>query len=264
MRKRWGWVLACLTLAGGVRFAMAGRMPVEADEPAYLQAAHRYAVLLRRGDIGAIPALSENPEHPALVKLLYSLAWLIPSGDKWFSDALWGARLLSVLFGTVSVGLAAWIHPAAGLLLAVHPLTVYYTSAAMLESVPQFLALLAVLSWRSASRRGARWPYLGAFALGATGAAKWAYVLPLLPGSIEMLRRSRSAAILLVLVAAVSFVSLNPLMWRHPLGYLRGAIRYHFIYSLPLSYILPQSMSGAMPSPGISPSFGSAVPFRRR
>jgi len=37
LRKRWAWVLECLTLAGGVRFAMASRTPVEADEPAYLQ-----------------------------------------------------------------------------------------------------------------------------------------------------------------------------------------------------------------------------------
>ncbi len=230
MRRRWAWALACLTLAGSVRFAMAARMPVEADEPTYLRAAYRYAVLLRQGDIGAVPSLWENPEHPALVKLLYSLAWLIPSGDRWFSDALWGARLLSVLFGAAAVGLVAWIHPAAGLLLAVHPLTIYYTSAALLESIPQFLAMLAVLSWRSASRRGARWSYLGAFALGATGAAKWAYVLPLLPGSIGMLRRSRGTAILLV-VAAVSFVSLNPPMWMDPLRYLRETIRYHFTYS---------------------------------
>gem|GEM_PF-841929 len=231
LRRRWAWALACLTLAGSVRFVMAGRMPVEADEPAYLRAAYRYAVLLRQGDIEAIPSLRENPEHPALVKLLYSLAWLIPAGDRWLSDALWGARLMSVLFGAAAAGLMAWIQPAAGLLLALHPLTAYYTSAALLESMPQFLALLAVLSWRPTSRRGACWSYLGAFALGATGAAKWVYALPLFPASIGMLRRSRSASILFALVAAVSFVALNPPMWTDPLGYLREAIRYHFAYS---------------------------------
>lgn len=212
---------------------MAGRLPVEADEPVYLRAAYHYADVLRRGEIGALPFVLENIEHPALVKLLYSLAWLAPSGsgEVWFSDALWGARLLSALFGTAAVGLASWIHPVAGLLLAVHPLTIYYTSAAMLESVPQFFAILAIFAWRLADRRDHHWADLGSFAMGAAAASKFVYVLPLWPGFVKGLWCFPRSRLLLPLIAVLAFAALNPMIWRDPPDYLSRVIWHHLSYS---------------------------------
>ena len=54
-----------------LRLWAAWQLPVDADEPVYLQAAYDYAQFIRAGEAASIINYSQNFEHPPLVKLLY-------------------------------------------------------------------------------------------------------------------------------------------------------------------------------------------------
>ncbi|MBM3135314.1 MAG: transcriptional regulator, partial [Chloroflexi bacterium] len=135
-------VAAIVLIALLLRLRAAFLLPVDFDEPTYLGIASQYTSALQAGDLWAVATLDRNIEHPALVKLLYGveLAIFAPpspgSGGAWGEVALQLARGLSVLFGSGQVLLLALLHPLAGAALAVHTMSIKYTSQAYLEAVP--------------------------------------------------------------------------------------------------------------------------------
>jgi hypothetical protein len=232
-------IAAVVTLGLLLRLWAAWQLPVDADEPVYLQAGYDYARLLRAGDVQGIIDYRGNAEHPPLGKLFIALA-LLPFGSEpdWFMGLLAG-RLASVLFGTLAVLLAALINPAAGLALAVQTMVVKYTSEVYLEAVPLFASLAAVfclLRVPTADERAARspWLWLSAAALGMAGAGKYAY-LPILFVLVYIFlgpkRLSWKLLLPYLLLAGAAFWALNPALWRDPIGRLLESLTFHTQYS---------------------------------
>lgn len=217
-----------------VRVWAAWLLPVDADEPVYLRAAGAYAQAIRAGDVAGVIDTPLNREHPPLIKLLYSLGYLFLPARVDYTAQLYAARALSVLFGTVTVALTAWLDPLAGVFLALHSMTIKYTSEAYLEALPQLSALVAALALRRAGRGDRRTWWLSAVALGVTAAGKLTYlvVVPALAylmweqRPLEKRRLAGYAA-----VALGTFWLLNPTLWHAPLTRLREMLFFHAAYT---------------------------------
>ncbi|MCS7251774.1 MAG: hypothetical protein NZ572_04995 [Thermoflexus sp.] len=162
-------------LGGWLRGQAAHWIPVEADEPLYLRVAYLYSRALCANDLLTVLRIQENLEHPPLVKLLYSVAWPCGEQNPDLLIAIQRARWIAVIFGTLAAGVLAMLHPVGGILFAVHPTAVYYTSVAMLESVPVFLVALAALAACRSSRAGDRWFWGFFIALCLAAASKYIY-----------------------------------------------------------------------------------------
>jgi hypothetical protein len=252
LKIKWVWtpgriVGAVVVLAFLLRVWSALQLPVDFDEPVYLEAAYDYAAALRAGDLGAIIDYSGNQEHPPLVKLLYGgIIYGLGEGAAW-TDALFAARILSAVFGTLAVLLAALVHPLAGGMLAVQTLAVKYTSQAYLEALPHFASTAAVFAfWRfsifqkSLQEFGllprSPWFWLSAAALGLTMAGKYTYfpvIFVILFLAFSLHRQGFSLVSLLPYFAAAGFVFLllNPSLWNDPTWRLADSLLFHPLYA---------------------------------
>ncbi len=226
-------IVGVVVLALLLRVWAALMLPIDADEPTYLEVGYDYATALRAGDLGAIVDYPENREHPALVKLLYGVTWLVAGEEARWMEAVYTARALSVLFGTLSVLLVALVDPLAGLFLAVHTMEVKYTSEVYLEALPQFAAIAAVLALARAKSVRRPWFWLSAVALGMTAAGKYTYVPLVLPLVYLAFKKKPGWRALLgyLLVAALSFWLLNPTLWRAPVQRLADSLFFHADYA---------------------------------
>ncbi|MFN2226915.1 MAG: transcriptional regulator, partial [Anaerolineae bacterium] len=145
-KRRWSFLAAIVLLALLLRAWAVMRLPLDFDEPTYLEAASDYAAALRAGDWRAIVDYEGNREHPALVKLLYGLVVLALGEEGGTLVAGLVCRALSAILGTLAVLVLALFDPLAGGLLAVHTLAVKYTSQVYLEALPHLASLAAVLA----------------------------------------------------------------------------------------------------------------------
>jgi hypothetical protein len=194
--RRTGLALAIAGLALVLRLGAAASLPIDYDEDDYLRAAQLYARIIRDRAWERLPQVVFNKEHPPLAKLAFG--WAIaglppapeiparalddPAATSLPQPHLWRARVVSAVLGALTVGLLAWLNPLAGLFLAVHTLTIKYTSLAMLEALPALTSALAVLAYAramtaQARRTRHRWLVLSALALGLTAASKYVYTL---------------------------------------------------------------------------------------
>lgn len=241
------------------RSCAAQRLPVDADEPVYAWAASYYAGLMARGEWAEIPDYTYNLEHPAFNKLVYAAGLRVigyqgppeqppepPSDD---AIASWGdkpeelgvfliGRYISVLFGTLQVLVMAAVNPLAGLLLAIHTMTVKYTSQIYLEALPAFAVTASLLAYHRAWRRGAghtdKWYWLSAGCLGVAAASKYIYVVPALamaPFVLWQQRRRPGNALAYALLALFVFLALNPILWPDPVGRLLESVLFHQAYA---------------------------------
>ncbi len=245
--------------AAWVRARAVRDLPVDFDELDYLPAAFRYAERMAPGRWAQIPAVRENPEHPALVKLVYALdlrlrsppepRWEeirvgtpIAAGDR---PAFAGARTISAGAGVLQVLLTALVEPVGALWLALDTYHAKYTSQAYLEAIPGLLALFAVLLFERATRRRAGSPGNGevtiqgallasAAALGVATAGKAVYGLivgaTLLAFLVQRVRRPRFL-VLYPAVALAAFVVAAPSLWPELAGRLREALAHHWRFS---------------------------------
>jgi Two component regulator propeller len=228
-------LIAMIVLLGFMLRSWAAlQLPVDADEPVYMQAAYDYSQMIRSGDWKAILAYRQNLEHPPLVKLLFSVPELaLPAYAGWADSLLW-ARLISVFFGTLAVLVLTLLDPLAGGLLAIHTMTVKYTAEAYLEAVPLFASLVAVSAlYTSRKPRDPRF-WLSAVALGVIPASKYSY-FPILfvIGFLFLFEKKyawRDLALYLIL-AVVVFFALDPALWLNPIGSLAASIRFHSQYA---------------------------------
>jgi hypothetical protein len=235
--KRW-WtrgriIAAVVLLAALLRAWAAWQLPVDYDEPVYLKAGFDYAHAIRAGDWDAVIDYAGNREHPPLVKLLYGGVALALGDNATWDDTLLLSRLISALFGTLTVFVVALFDPLAGGMLAVHTLAVKYTSQAYLEALPLFAAVGAVLALRKGKGRD-RWFWLSAAALGLTAAGKLSYFpivfVVLYIGLWE--RRPRWYDLIpYFAVAGAVFLLLNPTLWREPLPRLMESLALHSQYA---------------------------------
>jgi len=227
-------LIIIVLIAALLRGWAAWRLPVDYDEPVYLQAGNDYAQALRAGDWNGVIDYAENREHPALVKLLYGLTMLALGPDASQAVALYACRIVSAAFGTVAVLVLALFDPLAGGLLAIHTLAVKYTAQAYLEALPLLASIGAVLALHRSTRARDRWFWFSALALGATAASKFAY-LPIVCVIFYLAireKRFRWHDLLLYLACAVAvFWLLNPTLWHDPLPRLAESLLFHRRYS---------------------------------
>jgi hypothetical protein len=223
-------VLLGLTL----RLWAAWQLPVDFDEPVYLQAGYDYAQAIREGNINTLIDYPENREHPPLTKFLYGLTILgLGQGATW-ERALFLSRLTSVIFGVLSVLVMAVFDPLAGALFAVQTLIVKYTSQAYLEALPLFSSLVAVFALLKSNIKRDRWFWISAIALGLTAAGKFSYFpifLVVLYIYLWEKRYSWKNLPLYLALATLFFLAFNFAIWRDPLTRLIDSVVYHPLYS---------------------------------
>ncbi len=234
--RRWLFIALVVILAGLVRLWAAWQLPPDADEPVYLKAGQAYAGLIKGGDWQGVIDYEGNREHPALVKLVYAVPYLIyepafgSTAERTFN------RVVSVVFGTLAVLVLALIDPLAGLFLAMDSMVIKYTSEVYLESIPLFASLLAVFALRRALRSAGKngWFWLSAVAIGAAGAGKYLYLLAGIPLLVMFFwqRKPRWVDLLLYLGAAgLAFWAFNPSLWADPFNRLWQSLTFHASYT---------------------------------
>ena len=254
--------LLAVVAAAWVRAGAVQRLPSDYDEFAYLPAGFRYAERMVAGRWSEIPAVADNPEHPALVKLAYGLVlrqtgaaepdWdRVPLGEPLTpsaAPAFLGPRTLSAVTGVLQVLLEALVSPLGALWLAFDTYHAKYTAQAYLEGLPGLFAILAVLLLeRSMARREPQGlvpapptlsaaPLLAAaLMLGVATAGKYAYgqvlTLAFLP---FLIRRGHGRPWLLAGVGAaalLAFLAADPAVWTDTVDRLWNSVTYHFQYT---------------------------------
>lgn len=240
-RNRLAALIAVVLLAALLRGWAALRLPVDYDEPTYLEAAYRYARALEAGDLDGVIDNSATQEHPPLVKFLYGLVVRAVGESAGWTVVLYGARVLSAVFGTLAVLVLALFDPLAGGMAAVHTITIKYTSQAYLEALPFLASLVSVLALVRARARGENdrgapggWFWLSAMALGVTAAGKYTYlpvVLVVLYLAVFEKRTRWYYLVLYFLVSIGVFWLLNPTLWREPVTRLFDSLLFHLRYS---------------------------------
>ncbi len=244
-------------------------LPIDYDEDDYLRAGQLYATGIQEGDLGVFLDENYRSEHPPLSKIVTGLALApleqvpeIPDRPTTAEPAtdlpqphLDVARSVNAAFGVATAILLALVSPVAGLWLAVHTWTVKYSSQVMLEAVPAFFALLAVVlasrAWRSElpGRRRA-WLVAAAVAFGLACAGKYLYGVAGLAIVADWLWRTRAATAAddgrrsagriarwalpvagWLVLGFVAFMVANPYLWPDPVGRLGESITYHGGYA---------------------------------
>ena len=264
-------VVGAIALAA--RLTAVNALPVDFDEDDYLRAGQLYSVGFQAGDPLVLLRENYRPEHPPLSKIVTGLALTPlppfpevpdapttagPSND--LPDLqLHAARLAQAAFGVATAVLLALVNPLGGLWLALHTWTIKYTSQVMLEAVPAFFALLAVVAsargWvaggaSGSSRRRAAWLAFAAVSFGLACAGKYLYGVAGLAILADWLLRWRAGEVVpagpggrggsawrtaaiagWVALAAAAFFAANPYLWPDPVGRLASSIAYHAGYA---------------------------------
>ena len=227
------------------------------DEMTYLHAAYRYAERMAPGRWRALLDVTENEEHPPLVKLTYAAALAatgapepdlerieayapMPAAAR---PAFGVGRWVSAVPGIAQVAVTTAANPIAGLMLAVEPHHAKYTAQAYLEGLPGLCFVLALFVFERATRGAGgvrrRDPSVAqavtAFALlGAAAAGKYTYgavgALALAPLAVLGFPRRPRVWVGLVAASIVAFVALDPYLWPDPIGRIGASVGFHFRY----------------------------------
>lgn len=256
-------ILAVVAAAALVRWGAARDLPPDYDEYDYVRLGHRYAERMEPGRWHEIPEVTENAEHPPLVKLLYGAALRragAPEPD-WKQVAVGkpmpvqarpayqATRRLSATAGVAQVALAAAASPVGGLWLALDTYHVKYTAQAYLEGVAGLFALLAVLLFERSIRRRAPQGLLpevaapeagplllSAAALALATASKYPFGLvaglAILPFLLWRTRERPGLRLAYAAVGLAVFVAADPYLWLHPVDRAWNSITYHFGYAV--------------------------------
>jgi len=228
VNHRWFWVALIAALL--VRIPAITSLPIDWDEPIYMDAALAMSDGVRAGDWAAVLDPTLNREHPGLVKGLYGLGFFGLGPDPDLVERLAVVRGLSLLAGLGMVLLAVQVHPAAGIAVAVHTLHAKYTCEGYLDAWPAlWMSMAMMLGWRNRHEFRLRGIVLVGLCWGAAIAGKWIHGVPgivlivVLPGW-----RSRVS---LAVVALLSAWALDPTMWLDPLGRFMEMAQFHQTYS---------------------------------
>ncbi len=234
-RNRRRWIILSVVVVGFLlRVWAAWQLPVDFDEPTYLDAGYKYAQMIQAGDINAIIDYNGSSEHPPLVKIIYGLTFLVLGRGALWDQALFLSRMVSVVFGTLAVLVITLVDPWAGGFMAVQTLLVKYTSQAYLEALPLLAGLLAIFLLRRSSSTRDRWFILSAIALGITGAGKYSYFPIIFVILFIMIweKHLRIGNIFLYLViSGLTFFAFDPYLWHDPIQRLVQSLSFHAQYA---------------------------------
>ncbi len=210
------------------------QLPVDYDEPVYLKVASDYAGFIKQGDFQGLIHYKENQEHPALVKVLYSIPYLLTEKKSDSSFYLFAARSISAVFGVLAVFFVSLINPWAGFFLTLHSMTLKYTSQAYLEAVPLFAMIFCVYSLLRSENHGKRWFYLSAISLGVIAASKYPYLFIIVVLGylwFQFPEKKISDTLKFIFVSGGTFFILNPSIWADPVINLYSSLLFHGLYS---------------------------------
>ncbi len=186
-----GCIIFVIALAALLpRIVLANTLDIVTDEVVYITAAKKDFALLTYLQIGS-PQWRYNYEHPPLVKFLIGFSLKMNTLLGTPLNALFAARLPSILAGTLLVVALYWLGRApfgrtvalaASLCLAVSPWLVYFGSLAYLDMMMTMLvALASLLTWHALKRP---WLYpVIALLVGLGAASKYTAVLAI-PGIV--------------------------------------------------------------------------------
>jgi len=260
-------VLLILVLGAGLRFFAADHLNIDHDETTYLIASNNYANYIRNGQFSWLAWNTTNYEHPSLNKIIFGAALLpLDPLDKVLqSDLIDGkpikeqqawqyalaARHVSVVVGSLAVGLLAILNPLAGLFLAVDTLAIKYTSEVYLEALPMLASLLAVMAYTrfysnyiknpQNHKKAWLWLAVSAISLGITAASKYIYcVAGLAIGLhwlVSVIQKKLPVRTLIILlgwgIASIfMFFVLDPYLWVHTAQRLAKTLSYHFRFQV--------------------------------
>ncbi len=234
--KRWHAIVLVVFIGLVVRAWAAWQLPIDFDEPTYLNAGYDYARMIKSGDLQGIINYDNNQEHPPLVKLMDSLPFLFTEYEYGSTTELYIDRGLSVFWGTLAVLVLALIDPWAGFFLALDSMVIKYTSQVYLEALPLFFVLLAVFSFRRSFQRPGlnRWFWISAAALGIAVAGKYLYALAGLAILALFIFRKKyqiKDALLFGLVVLLAFWAFDPRLWADPFNHLYSSLTFHLQYT---------------------------------
>lgn len=238
--KRWHTIFLIVLLSSLIHAWAVWQLPLDADEPVYMRAGREYAQLIREGDWRGIIQYEQNQEHPPLIKLMYSLPFLLKGESVNPDFEFYFNRSVNAFFGILQVFILALFDPLAAFLLTFHSYTIKYTSQVYLESFPLFASLLAVLLFRryfegEAKRENPLPLWISAGAMGAAIAGKYPYAMMLVPIAflIGQFRRKVVWRELMVWggIVAVTFMVLNPYLWNEPFRKIVEIFAFHRQYT---------------------------------
>lgn len=256
-------IIAITLLALCLRAYLAVVGLIEYDEPVYLDVAAEYAGDIRNGNWANIQDSRNNYEHPILYKLIYASALALRPTvngiDKHnirastslanapYYPRLLALRLVSVLFGALSVLLLAFVNPIGGLFLAINTYAIKYTSVIYLEAFPLFCSIASVSAFElylskkkkdATQRRNDLWLAMSAFALGLAVSSKVIYGIAGVGLFIPQIIQNRKNLSLLLkpaLIWGLAFVAtfflVNVNLWPNPVQKIQEIISFHFSFS---------------------------------
>jgi hypothetical protein len=264
-------ILAVTSIALLLRWWAVQRLPIDYDELAYFRAAQEYAEILRGGHYGLLTIYSFNSEHPPLAKLVYSLPLLrfplfpdveehpttVPINTLPFLEPFLILRRLSMVFGGLQVLVISLLDPLAGLWLAVHSLTIKYTSVIYLEALPALTSVVAVLAFQegwpgrepvdwhdmplSKKRKTLVWLGISAAGVGASAGSKYiygtcgiailAYAIWRLVSDREMIRARLLLLFCWSALVLIVFFASDPYLWRQTWSHLSESLQFSLKYS---------------------------------
>jgi len=252
----WITTLLVISLAWGLRSRAVNMLPVDYDEDDYLRAAQQYAGLVRSGDWAGFMQTNYRPEHPPLSKIFFGFSLLqsperpiIPDrptsanpDQSLPADQLHDARTLGAVLGTLTVALLALLNPLAGLLLAVHGMTIKYVSQVMLEALPALTSLAMVLAYLQSKKQKNRtgWLFASAVFLGLTAASKYLYCVAGIAVLVDWILDIQSGKVqtgawrsilLWGFIAIAVFLAADPYLWPDPINRIKESVLYHAAYS---------------------------------
>jgi ABC-type sugar transport system permease subunit len=255
--------LVVAAVAWILRWRAITTLSIDYDEDDYIRAGQQYASLIRSGDWAGFLQTNYRPEHPPLAKMIYGVSLLttpekplLPDLDssadpnKYIPRTLLRAgRTASGVFGTLEVFILALVDPLAGLFLSLHTTTIKYTTEAMLEAVPAFTSLAAVVCFALAKRKRSKgslfkgfnaWLVFSAVFLGLTAASKYIYCVVgfailvdwfISSRDDEDLKRFFPQALLWGAIALAVFFVADPYLWPDPIGRLKYSVLFNAGYS---------------------------------
>lgn len=245
-----GLVGVIALLGCGLRLYVAQTIPEDYDEDNYLGAARTFREAIDDGDWGAIPQVTNNKEHPPLVKILYSLTIdgdeleQIPEGpfkrgskEDLPPNSLGRARAQSALAGGLTILAIGSTNPLAALLLSGQSLHVRFSSLAYLDALPTLFAALCAYFYGLSLRNGRRrWHYLAlsAACLGIAVAAKYPFGIvgvALLCHALVYRRFTLKFLLGWGLLALLVFYCFNPYIWTSPFERTWQQLRFHEEYA---------------------------------
>jgi hypothetical protein len=238
--KRWHTIGLIVFLSIMIHAWAVWQLPLDADEPVYMRSGREYAQLIRQGDWSGIINFDQNKEHPPLIKLIYSIPFLIRGENVNPDFEFYFNRSISAFFGVLQVFILALFDPLAAFLLTFHSYTIKYTSQVYLEAFPLFASLLSVLLLRrffaSQIEDGNKLPlWVSAAAMGAAIAGKYTYGMMLVPAGFLVLQFRRKVMWREIAlwggIAVVTFFVLNPYLWNEPFRRIVEVITFHRQYT---------------------------------